>query len=69
LGLLSTLVLTIITEAKQEFARDDDIVESLKAGSFETGSCIADLTTAPASYHDQLLPIASNSLKIASTVG
>ena len=61
--------MTTITKAKQEFAHDDDIVESLKAGKFETGSYIADLTTAPASHYDQLLPIASNSLKIASTVG
>jgi hypothetical protein len=54
---------------RQEFACDSDIVESLKAGSFETGSSIADLATALASYYNQLLLIASISLKIASTVG
>ena len=46
----ATLIPAIFTEAKQELACDDDIVESLKTGSFETGSCIADRTTAPASY-------------------
>jgi hypothetical protein len=56
-------------KAKQELACNNNTVESLKTGRFETGSCIADLTTAPASYYNQLLPTVSNLLKIVSTVG
>jgi hypothetical protein len=68
-ALLSTFGLTIIIKTKQEFACDNDIFESLKAGRLETGSCFVDLTTALSSYHDQLLPTVSNLQKIASTVG
>lgn len=62
----ATLIPAIITEAKLELARDDDIVESLRTGSFETGSCIADRTTALAS---QLFPTASKPLTMASAAG
>jgi hypothetical protein len=47
-----TLILATITKTKQELAYNNNIVKSLKVGSFKTSSCITDWTIALAFYYN-----------------